>query len=182
MTAAGQAMAVLVPIRIASAFQHVDDVDAKNMGLIDDEKQRLEAAETERTRDLQVRAIDGAAFRAEREAFKAGRKAAAAGSGPLQMKPGREKKSLPGFLKVRGGGQDEAAGADADQDRAAVADAPTAPASKRPRTDPPGAGAPGAAGSAAAPVPLGMGLAGYASESSSGGEEAEEPEDEEDDG
>lgn len=159
MTAAGQAMCVLVPIRQAPAFRNVDEIDAKHMGLEEDEKTRFEEPAAEAKKWTELKKSEVADFRAERQevrkAVAAERKARVSGASGLLLKPPRaDKKALPSFLKVRGAQADE--------------DAP-APPQKRPRLDfeekadesssDGELDAPGAAGSAG-----GMGLGGYASD------------------
>merc|ERR1719410_901889 len=95
-------MVVLVPIRTQSAFANVDDVDAKNMGLMEDERQRLQSDEQQRVQTLKTRAEDKAEFRSEREAFRKNARRVALAPSTLQTQGNRaEKRSLPGFLKVR---------------------------------------------------------------------------------
>jgi len=106
-------MVVLVPIRTQSAFAHVDDVDAKNMGLMEDEKQRLNCDEQQRVQTLKTRAEDKAQFRSEREAFQKIARRVAVTPNALQMQGNRaEKRSLPGFLKVRNSAEGFSTGAD----------------------------------------------------------------------
>eukprot|EP00927_Polykrikos_kofoidii_P002345 TRINITY_DN10919_c0_g1_i1.p1 TRINITY_DN10919_c0_g1~~TRINITY_DN10919_c0_g1_i1.p1 ORF type:complete len:201 (+),score=63.62 TRINITY_DN10919_c0_g1_i1:85-603(+) len=102
MTAAGQAMVVLVPIRIASAFQMVDDVDAQNMGILEAEKEQIEEGYEQARKQQQRKVSEGADFRADRKKMLRARKEAAQES--LSKKEARtEKRALPSFLKVRGG-------------------------------------------------------------------------------
>merc|ERR1719410_387874 len=99
-------MVVLVPIRTQSAFANVDDVDAKNMGLMEDERQRLQCDEQQRVQTLKTRAEDKREFRSEREAFQKNARKVANAPSVLQTQGNRvEKRSLPGFLKVRSGAE-----------------------------------------------------------------------------
>lgn len=139
--AAGQAMVVLVPIRTQSAFAHVDDVDAKNMGLMEDERQRLQCDEQQRVQTLKTRAEDKREFRSEREAFQKNARKVANAPSVLQTQGNRvEKRSLPGFLKVRSGAEGISTGADdLEQSRAQASsssECATQGERKRPRLDP----------------------------------------------
>uniref|UniRef100_A0A7S2BAX0 Uncharacterized protein n=1 Tax=Alexandrium andersonii TaxID=327968 RepID=A0A7S2BAX0_9DINO len=193
MTAAGQAMVVLVPIRQSSAFRNVDDVDAKNMGLVDEELERVEAVTADWNREMQTNRKDKAAFHAEREAMRKARKGQLAGADALRMKPPKEeeKRGLPGFLKVKGSREEDAAARDTEASAAssgaAASAVPDDQCVKRRRTERPEDVDTARDGveptdSSAAAVPatsgagpsLGTSLAGYSSDSSEEGEEAEE--------
>eukprot|EP00927_Polykrikos_kofoidii_P002346 TRINITY_DN10919_c0_g2_i1.p1 TRINITY_DN10919_c0_g2~~TRINITY_DN10919_c0_g2_i1.p1 ORF type:complete len:173 (+),score=49.19 TRINITY_DN10919_c0_g2_i1:118-636(+) len=102
MVAAGQAMVTLVPIRIAPAFRMVDDVDAKNMGILEEEKEQIEEGYEQVRKQQQRKKSEGADFRADRKKMLRARKETSQES--LLRKQARlEKRALPSFLKVRGG-------------------------------------------------------------------------------
>lgn len=132
-------MVVLVPIRTQSAFANVDDVDAKNMGLMEDERQRLQCDEQQRVQTLKTRAEDRAEFRSEREAFQKNARRVASAPSALQQGNRVEKRTLPGFLKVRSGAEGISAGADdLEQPRAQASSSSecvTQGERKRPRPD-----------------------------------------------
>merc|ERR1719215_425405 len=95
-------MAVLVPIRTPSAFLTVDDVDAKNMGILEEEKEQIEEGYEHARKQQQRKQSEGADFRAERKKMLRARKEAAQES-LLKKETRTEKRALPSFLKVRGG-------------------------------------------------------------------------------
>lgn len=103
-------MCVLVPIKQAPAFRNVDDIDAKNMGLDEEEQRRFNEPAEEQRKRTELRATEVAHFRAERREV---RKAQAAGDkrapgAGLVLKPSKaEKRALPSFMRVRAG-QEEA--------------------------------------------------------------------------
>ncbi|CAE7239558.1 unnamed protein product [Symbiodinium natans] len=73
MTAAGQAMVVLVPIRQKSAMTFVNDKDAELMGLVDEEKERLAQVDKDKQKEMQLKASDLADLRAARKELKRSR-------------------------------------------------------------------------------------------------------------
>eukprot|EP00405_Crypthecodinium_cohnii_P056668 CAMPEP_0206628916 /NCGR_PEP_ID=MMETSP0325_2-20121206/66771_1 /ASSEMBLY_ACC=CAM_ASM_000347 /TAXON_ID=2866 /ORGANISM="Crypthecodinium cohnii, Strain Seligo" /LENGTH=206 /DNA_ID=CAMNT_0054153693 /DNA_START=59 /DNA_END=679 /DNA_ORIENTATION=- len=105
MTAAGQAMVVLVPIRQAPAFKTVDDIDAEHMGLKEDEEKRFDEPAEEAKRRRELRKTEVNDFRTERKEARKVRAAErkARGKTDLLLKePKAAKRALPSFLKVKG--------------------------------------------------------------------------------
>eukprot|EP00913_Durusdinium_trenchii_P010023 g9406.t2 len=70
MTAAGQAMVVLVPIREKSAMTYINDTDAKLMGIVDEEKERLAQVDENMKKEQQRKASDLAELREARKELR----------------------------------------------------------------------------------------------------------------
>ncbi|CAE7268760.1 unnamed protein product [Symbiodinium sp. CCMP2592] len=169
MTAAGQAMVVLVPIRPKSAMTFVNDKDAELMGLVDEEKERLAQVDKDKQKEMQLKASDLADLRAARKELKRSRQEEEharkeALEARLKAKPEKGAPAIPSFLKVKAAKSKDA---QKDQDAGEDAPDPAEPDAKRARIEAP-------VEAAGAPSGLG-GLGSYASDSE---DEVESSEDE----
>ncbi|CAJ1362961.1 unnamed protein product [Effrenium voratum] len=147
MTAAGQAMVVLVPLRPQSAMTFINDKDAELMGMVDEEKERLAEVDQNLKKEQQIKAADLAELRAARKELRKGaigRREVLAKSAAAS-KPERGAPSIPSFMKVKSAKTTASPTGDQDAEE---------PEEKRPRLEEP------------APASGGLGgLGGYASDS-----------------
>ncbi|CAK9001753.1 Uncharacterized protein SCF082_LOCUS7072 [Durusdinium trenchii] len=100
MTAAGQAMVVLVPIREKSAMTYINDTDAKLMGIVDEEKERLAQVDENMKKEQQRKASDLAELREARKELRKSKDKAMPKEGLVKnLKPEKGAPAIPSFLQ-----------------------------------------------------------------------------------
>eukprot|EP00434_Breviolum_minutum_P042256 symbB.v1.2.037604.t1/scaffold5595.1/size25523/1 len=159
MTAAGQAMVVLVPIREKSAMTYINDTDAQLMGYMDEEKERLAQVDQDMKKEQDRKASDLAELREARRELRKSRGSAGkrgmAEAVAKSMKPEKGAPAIPSFMKVK------STKVAASSPTHEVEGETVEPEVKRPKVE----------ADEAAPASAGIGLGGYASSSESEGDE-----------
>eukprot|EP00438_Fugacium_kawagutii_P022520 Skav225093 [mRNA] locus=scaffold621:139044:149554:+ [translate_table: standard] len=153
MTAAGQAMVVLVPIREKSAMTYINDTDAQLMGIVDEEKERLGEVDKNIKKEQERKASDLAELREARRELRKTRAEKGAGArseaAVKSLKPEKGAPAIPSFMKVKS--SVKAAPAATPEGESSPPPAIDEPEAKRPRTE--------------VAEASGLGLGGYASDS-----------------